>query len=87
MHVAGAVGVPVIGIFGPTDPQGTRAMTSQFTLIREPVECSPCFLRKCPIDHRCMERISVERVFEAAQVLLASGDGAKSSRVWSQGLA
>jgi heptosyltransferase-2 len=87
MHVAGAVGVPVIGIFGPTDPQGTRAMTPQFTLIREPVDCSPCFLRKCPIDHRCMERISVERVFEAAQVLLASGDGAKSSRVWSQGLA
>lgn len=87
MHVAGAVGVPVIGIFGPTDPEGTRAMTPQFTLIREPVECSPCFLRKCPIDHRCMTRISVERVFEAAQFLLASGDRAKSSSVWSQGLA
>jgi heptosyltransferase II len=87
MHVAGAVGVPVIGIFGPTDPEGTRAMTPQFTLIREPVECSPCFLRKCPIDHRCMTRISVERVFEAAQFLLVSGDRARSSSVWSQGLA
>ena len=87
MHVAGAVGVPVIGIFGPTDPLGTRAMTSQFTLIREPVDCSPCLLRKCPIDHRCMARISVERVFEAAQFLLAAGDRAKSSSVWSQGLA
>ena len=91
MHVAGAVGVPVIGIFGPTDPEGTRAMTPQFTLIREPVECSPCFLRKCPIDHRCMTRISVERVFEAAHSLLISGltadDRAKTSSVWSQRLA
>jgi len=87
MHVAGAVGVPVIGIFGPTDPEGTRPMTPQFTLIREPVECSPCFLRKCPIDHRCMTRISVDRVFEAAQLLLASGDRLKSSSVWGQGLA
>jgi len=87
MHVAGAVGVPVIGIFGPTDPEGTRPMTPQFTLIREPVDCSPCFLRKCPIDHRCMTRISVERVFEAARSVLASGDRIKSSNVWSQRLA
>ncbi len=88
MHVAGAVGVPVIGIFGPTDPEGTRPMTSQFTLIREPVECSPCFLRKCPIDHRCTRtRISVERVFEAARFFLASDGRLKSSTVWSQGLA
>ncbi|HWZ56951.1 MAG TPA: lipopolysaccharide heptosyltransferase II [Verrucomicrobiae bacterium] len=95
MHVAGAVGVPVIGIFGPSDPEGTRPMAPQFTLIREPVECSPCFLRKCPIDHRCMTRISVERVFEAAQSLLMSGpmsgltagDRAKTSSVWSQRLA
>lgn len=87
MHVAGAVGIPVIGIFGPTDPEGTRAMTPQFTLVREPVECSPCFLRKCPIDHRCMTRISVDRVFEAARASLASGERVKSSTVWSQGLA
>ena len=87
MHVAGAVGVPVIGIFGPTDPQGTRAMTPQFTLIREPVDCSPCFLRKCPIDHRCMTRIPVERVFEAARVSLASTDRVKSASFWSEGLA
>ena len=87
MHVAGAVGVPVIGIFGPTDPEGTRPMTPQFTLIREPVHCSPCFLRKCPIDHRCMTRIPVERVFEAARIWLESGERLKSSHVWSEGLA
>lgn len=87
MHVAGAVGVPVIGIFGPSDPDGTRAMTPKFTLIREPVECSPCFLRKCPIDHRCMTRIPVDRVFGAAQSMLAAGDRAKPTSVWSQRLA
>jgi heptosyltransferase-2 len=72
MHVAGAVGLPVVAIFGPTDPEGTRPMTPRFTLVREPVACSPCFLRRCPIDHRCMTRISVERVFQAAQTYLAS---------------
>jgi lipopolysaccharide heptosyltransferase II len=66
MHVAAAAGLPVIGIFGSTDPAGTAPVTDQFTLIREPVSCSPCFLRKCPVDHRCMTGISVNSVFEAA---------------------
>jgi heptosyltransferase-2 len=67
MHVAAAAGLPVIGIFGPTDPEGTAPVTPQFTLIREPVSCSPCFLRNCPVDHRCMTRISVDSVLAAAQ--------------------
>ena len=66
MHVAAAAGIPVIGIFGPTDPEGTAPVTEQFQLIREGVSCSPCFLRRCPVDHRCMKRISVNFVFEAA---------------------
>lgn len=66
MHVAAAAGLPVIGIFGPTDPECTAPLTEQFHLIREPVSCSPCFLRKCPIDHRCMTRIPVHTVFAAA---------------------
>ena len=66
MHVAAAVGLPVIGIFGSTDPDGTAPLTEQFKLVREPVSCSPCFLRQCPVDHRCMTRIGVDRVFEAA---------------------
>jgi heptosyltransferase II len=67
MHVAAAAGIPVIGIFGSTDPEGTAPVTQQFTLIREAVSCSPCFLRRCPVDHRCMTRISVDSVFSAAQ--------------------
>jgi heptosyltransferase-2 len=66
MHVGAAAGLPVIGIFGPTDPQGTAPVTGQFALIRESVSCSPCFLRRCPVDHRCMTRISVDSVFSAA---------------------
>ena len=66
MHVAAAAGLPVIGIFGSTDPAGTSPLTGQFALIREAVSCSPCFLRRCPVDHRCMTRISVDSVFSAA---------------------
>jgi heptosyltransferase-2 len=66
MHVAAAAGLPVVGIFGSTDPEGTAPLTEQFTLIREPVSCSPCFLRRCPVDHRCMTRIAVDSVFAAA---------------------
>jgi heptosyltransferase-2 len=66
MHVAATVGLPVIGIFGSTDPEGTAPVTDQFALVREPVSCSPCFLRSCPVDHRCMTRISVDSVFESA---------------------
>ena len=66
MHVAAAAGLPAIGIFGPTDPEATAPVTDQFTLIREGVSCSPCFLRRCPVDHRCMERIAVDSIFAAA---------------------
>ncbi len=80
MHVAAAAGLPVIGIFGSTDPGGTAPVTSQFTLIREVVSCSPCFLRSCPVDHRCMTRIGVDSVFAAAQrVQLAR----RNSQNWS----
>jgi len=81
MHVAAAVGLPVVGIFGPTEPEGTSPVTPQFTLIREPVSCSPCFLRKCPIDHRCMTRIEADRVFRAVSGCLVT---AESSRLGSR---
>jgi heptosyltransferase-2 len=66
-HVAGAVGLPIVGLYGSTDPDGTRPVASCLEIIRQPVSCSPCFLRKCPVDHRCMTRIEVAQVFAAAQ--------------------
>jgi heptosyltransferase II len=71
MHVAAAVGVPVVAVFGSTDPHGTAPVTSLKKLVQHPVACSPCFLRQCPIDHRCMVRVPVKDVRDAAALSLA----------------
>ena len=72
MHLASALGRPVVAIFGPTDERSTRP-TGDHDLIVEPVFCRPCMLRDCPIDHRCMKRITVDRVFHAARARLSEG--------------
>jgi heptosyltransferase-2 len=72
MHLAGALGVRQVAIFGPTDFTETRPV-GEHVLVREPVACSPCMLRECPIDHRCMRRVSADRVFEEARSLLEMG--------------
>jgi heptosyltransferase-2 len=69
-HVAPAVGTETLVIFGPTNPVTTRPFSDLAEVMRAGVECSPCMLRECPIDHRCMEWISVEQVLEAALVKL-----------------
>jgi heptosyltransferase-2 len=71
MHLAAALGVPTLAIFGPTDPRETGPLGASAKFVREPVECSPCLYRDCPIDHRCMERIGVDRVYEEAMSLVA----------------
>jgi heptosyltransferase-2 len=71
MHVASALGTPVAAVFGPTDARET-APVGAARLLSEPVHCAPCGLRACPIDHRCMTRVSAERVASAAGELLAS---------------
>ena len=65
MHVAAAVGLPVVAVFGPTDPDGTAPVTPRCTIVQEKPYCSPCFLRRCPTDHRCMTRVTPDAV-EAA---------------------
>ncbi len=65
-HIAPAVGTKTIVIFGPTNAKTTHPFSEHAAVIRKDVECSPCMLRDCPIDHRCMTRISVDEVFEAA---------------------
>jgi heptosyltransferase-2 len=66
MHIAAACGVPVVAVFGPTDWRTTAPYGQERSIVREAVDCAPCLLRECPIDHRCMTRISVDRVYEAA---------------------
>jgi heptosyltransferase-2 len=65
MHVAAAVGVPVVAIFGPTDPDGTSPITPRATIVQQKPYCSPCFLRRCPIDHRCMTAVTPAMVESA----------------------
>jgi heptosyltransferase II len=74
MHVAAAVGLPVVAIFGPTDPNGTAPVTPRCTIVQERPHCSPCFLRRCPIDHRCMERITPDAVVKAARHWLSRAE-------------
>jgi heptosyltransferase-2 len=69
MHLAAALGVPVVAIFGPTDERVTAPL-GHHDILLEQVFCRPCMLRDCPIDHRCMKRISVDRVFNAAAARL-----------------
>jgi heptosyltransferase II len=66
-HAADAVGTPTIIIFGPTDPTTTRPYSPNAEVISKKVECAPCMLRDCPIDHRCMTRITPEEVWTAAK--------------------
>jgi lipopolysaccharide heptosyltransferase II len=70
MHVASALGVPTVTVFGATDETGTGPTGAVARIVREPVECAPCLLRECPIDHRCMTRVTADRVAEVALELL-----------------
>ena len=76
LHLAAALGVPVAGIYGPTDERYSVPLTSvegasdRVAAIAEPVFCRPCFLADCPIDHRCMKRISTERVHDSVRRFL-----------------
>ena len=69
MHLAAALGRPVVAIFGPTDERATAPLGNHTVLV-EPAFCRPCQLRDCPIDHRCMKRISVQRVLDAVAARL-----------------
>lgn len=72
MHVAAAVGLPVVAVFGPTDPFGTAPVTPRSTVVQDRPYCSPCFLRRCPTDHRCMKRVTPDMVEAAAKHWIAS---------------
>ena len=75
MHLAAALGVPVVVPFGSTSPELTGPGLPgdpRHRLLRSTASCAPCFLRKCPIDFRCMHAITVEQVVEAVSGILAA---------------
>ena len=76
-HLAAAIGLPVVAIFGPTDeriaaPLAGRTFSGTNMALWQDVFCRPCGLRECPIDHRCMKRIAPERAFEAVMEQLSA---------------
>jgi heptosyltransferase-2 len=73
MHVAAALGTPVVVPFGSTSPELTGPGLPgdpRHRLLKSGVPCSPCFLRECPIDFRCMNAIAVERVAESVEQVM-----------------
>jgi heptosyltransferase-2 len=74
MHLAAALGVPVVAIFGSTDPSLTHPLGPHKILASKP-PCSPCMRRKCPLGHyRCLEEISVEDVMRATEEFLLTSE-------------
>ena len=72
MHLATAVGTPVVAIFGPTDPALTGPYGTQHVILRAALPCAPCFRDRCrqPIVNECMQRVSVTEVLGAVQKFL-----------------
>ncbi len=70
MHLAALLGIPVVAIFGSTEPQLTGPLGENHVVVRHHVECSPCFLRECPIDFRCMKEVTTQEVVSAMMSIL-----------------
>ncbi len=72
MHAAAALNIPQVAIIGSTDPVATSPDSPASTIIRVPVPCAPCLKDECPIDHACMDRITVDMVFDTCCRILDS---------------
>jgi len=64
MHLAAALGTPVVAVFGPTREHVTAPL-GPHTILTHEVWCRPCMLRECPLDHACMTRVTPARVLAA----------------------
>ncbi len=73
-HVAAAFDVPTLVLMGPTAVGYTNLNLKRTKLLREPVDCAPCQLKVCPIDHRCMTRLLPTRVLAEARAALSQSD-------------
>ncbi len=69
-HIAAAFGVPVVTAFGPTHPDWTQIYFALERQLAVKVECGPCQLKKCPLDHRCMKLLKPDMVMRASRELL-----------------
>lgn len=72
MHIAAALGTPLVAIFGSTDWVTTAPLGDHCRIVRAGMPCAPCLLRDCPIDHRCMTGVSTTMVIDAGEELLGA---------------
>ena len=72
MHAAALFGTPAVAVFGSTEPRLTGPIGNSVTVLREHVPCSPCFMRECPIDFRCMKAVTPDQAAQAALSLLSA---------------
>lgn len=70
MHIASALNIPLLALFGSTSDVRTGPYGMVSKVIHKHVECSPCYKRQCPIDFRCMKRIEVSEVYNELQKLI-----------------
>jgi heptosyltransferase-2 len=71
-HIAAAMDVPVVTIFGPTHPEWTEIYFDKERKVAVKVFCGPCQKKVCPLDHRCMTRVTPAMVYNTATELLAT---------------
>jgi lipopolysaccharide heptosyltransferase II len=71
MHLADLLRVPTVSIFGSTEPQRTGPLGQGHRIFRHHVECSPCFLRECPLDFRCMAAVTSAEVIAGIEQMMA----------------
>jgi len=72
MHLASLLRIPTVSIFGSTEPKRTGPLGAGHRILRHHVECSPCFLRQCPLDFRCMREITAADVTTAVLQMVPS---------------
>ncbi len=80
MHIAASVGVPLVAIFGPTDPKRHLVPPERYQVFWKEVHCSPCYLRTCPIGHICMKKITGQEVLDSVLYFLSDKRPQKSGQ-------
>lgn len=70
MHLGAVLGTPLVAVFGSTEPRLTGPLGRNHRILRKQVECSPCFLRECPLDFRCMHGVEVSDTADAVREML-----------------
>ncbi|MFH1848382.1 MAG: lipopolysaccharide heptosyltransferase II [Candidatus Omnitrophota bacterium] len=70
MHIATAIGVPFVALFGPTDPIRHVNAARDFIVLKKDMRCAPCYRSRCILNYRCMKKITVEEVLSAIKELM-----------------